>query len=254
MGGFQSKSEIRTCESCAVRDICLPGPLSEGELGEFSKIITRTRLLHKGDYLYRIGKPFDGLYAVYSGFFKKFNITEHGTEQVAGIYFPGEILGLHAIYSGAHPFNVVALNTGLACFIPYAEYQKLVIRYPKLDHHMYRLLSLELMKARFLAAEMSALEKVATLLLTMSHRFAERGYAPQEFLMPMPNSDIASMLRLAAETVSRIFTKLETGHIAVIRHRHVRILDMKKLIETCPQDLDLVDDRPFWQPTLTLHQ
>lgn len=240
---LRSRLEPRKCESCAVRDICLPGPLNDDELSAFSRIITRTKVFHKGDYLYRVGSRFDGFYAVYSGHFKKFSTTQKGTEQVVGISFPGEIMGLHAIHSGEHQFNAVALNTALACHIPYRAYQQLVVQFQKLDNHVYRLLSLELMKARFLAADLSAIQKVATLLLLMSHRFAERGYAWEEYLLPMSNSDIASMLRLATETVSRVFTRLADGKIASVDHRHVRILDVERLSAMCPQDLTQVDDR-----------
>ncbi len=53
--------------------------------------------------------------------------------------------------------------------------------------------------------KMSAEEKVATFLLSISRRMEERHWKATDFVLSMPRQDIANYLGLAVETVSRLF-------------------------------------------------
>lgn len=236
------------CASCTVRDICLPGPLTSDEVAEFGAIVKRTKVLHKGDYLYRAGEPFTGLYAVFSGLFKAFHMDRNGSEQITSFYFPGEILGLHAIDTRTYQYDAMALNTSVACGIGYESYKRLATKMPGLDERLHNIFSRELIKARFAAANLTATQKVATLLMSLSRRLQERGYSPFEYALPMSNMDIASRLRLVNETVSRVFGQLARDGIVNVDERRVRILDIKRLAELCPRNLHIMDERDMSQP------
>lgn len=237
--------ETRSCEQCTVRDICLPALLNPEQLAEFSKVVKRTEVLHKGDYLYRVNEPFSDLFAVFTGFFKAFVVDRHGSEQITGFYFTGEIMGLHALAHRSYQYHVVALNTSVACRIPYGEFKRLAAKFPLLYTRLHDIFSHELIRARFSAANLTATQKVATMLYGISRRFQERGYSPFEYLLPMPNTDIANRLRLASETVSRIFTRLAKQKIVAVDDRRVKILDMERLADLSPHNLYLLDHRPI---------
>lgn len=244
-GTDSPRLETRSCAQCAVRDICLPALLKPEELIEFGRIVKRADVLHKGDYLYRVNEPFSDLYAVFTGHFKAFVVDRHGSEQITGFYFTGEIMGLHALAHRSYQYHVVALNTSVACRIPYSEFKRLAAKYPLLYDRLHDIFSHELIRARFSAANLTATQKVATLLYGVSRRYQERGYSPWEYLLPMANTDIANRLRLASETVSRIFTRLAKQKIVIVDDRRVRILDMQRLAELSPHNLYLLDDRPI---------
>ncbi len=76
---------------------------------------------------------------------------------------------------------------------------------------------------------MTAEGKVADFLLSLSRRFAERGYSSTEFNLRMMRADIGSYLGLKIETVSRALSKLR--RIGVIRtdFRHVAITNREML-------------------------
>jgi len=159
------KNHAADCSVCSVHDICLPGLLEAEELKDFSVILRRSEILQKGDYLYREGTRFTDLFAVFSGFFKAAHVDRHGNEQITAFYFLGEIMGLHALNAGAYQYDVVALSSSVACRIPYENYQRLAARLPALDEQLHHIFSRELIKARFAAARLTAVQKVATLLI-----------------------------------------------------------------------------------------
>ena len=52
------------CESCRVRELCLPTSLDGVQLNLMDQLVKRVKPLKKGDYLYHTGDEFKGLYAV----------------------------------------------------------------------------------------------------------------------------------------------------------------------------------------------
>jgi CRP/FNR family transcriptional regulator len=71
--------------------------------------------------------------------------------------------------------------------------------------------------------------RLAVLLLSLSVRFAQRGYSPTRFVLPMARIDIANFLGLAAETVSRLLRRLQDTAVLAIDGRAVEILDLAEL-------------------------
>ncbi|MCC5852215.1 MAG: transcriptional regulator FNR, partial [Alkalimonas sp.] len=72
------------CQDCGFSQLCLPFTLNDSEMDTLDDIIQRKKPLHKGDYLYEAGRPFQALYALRTGSFKTFTLTEQGEEQITG--------------------------------------------------------------------------------------------------------------------------------------------------------------------------
>ena len=71
--------------------------------------------------------------------------------------------------------------------------------------------------------------RLARFLIWLSGRMAEIGQSPHRLLLRMGRRDIASLLCVAHETVSRAFTTLsDQGYLRVDR-RDVRLLDPERL-------------------------
>jgi CRP/FNR family transcriptional regulator len=83
-----------------------------------------------------------------------------------------------------------------------------------------------------IAGDLSADERIAMFLISLSERFSRRGYSDKEFILAMSRRDIASYLRLATETVSRVLARLQKAHVVKVDRKQVRILDMEKMKET----------------------
>ncbi|MCG8436197.1 MAG: helix-turn-helix domain-containing protein, partial [Gammaproteobacteria bacterium] len=134
-------------------------------------------------------------------------------------------------YPGAHQCNAVVLDTATVCRLDYAEISRLAAEIPGLQKQMFRLMSKDISNAFALTGDFTAEERLAAFLLGMSVRFKLRGYSATEFRLVMPRHDIANYLRLATETVSRVFKRFQDQGMIKVDRRAVKILDADKLNE-----------------------
>lgn len=90
------------CETCCVRELCLPTSMREQDISLVAELVVRREPLSKGDYLYRTGDKFKGIYALQYGAIKTYGLTLQGREQITGFHMAGEVLGLDAIDDEIH--------------------------------------------------------------------------------------------------------------------------------------------------------
>jgi CRP/FNR family transcriptional regulator, anaerobic regulatory protein len=231
----------QSCRSCSLRDLCLPLGLDSEDMQKLELIVHTRGPIRGGEHLFREGDSFQALYAVKSGALKTYTIDSQGREHVLGFHIGGEVVGLDGIHSGHNRCNAVALQTTSVCALPFSRLEQLIHEVPGLQAQVLRVMSRELSASNQLATDHSAEERLAGFLVSLSRRYARRGLPPQLLVLPMPRRDIASHLRLATETVSRLFARFQDEGIVVVRRREVEILDHKAL-ETLGASFDLDGD------------
>jgi CRP/FNR family transcriptional regulator len=220
------------CRNCNIFQLCLPVGISDPDLELLDRIIKRRRPLAKGEHLYRIGDPFEDIYAIRAGTVKSYVPVEGGQEQVTGLFLPGELVGLEAINGGVHTSNAKALETSSFCVIPFDRLEELADSVTSLRHQLFRLLSRQIQHDRELLqllGKHSAEKRLASLLLSISMRLAQRGFSDREFHLALSRIEISSFLGLAVETVSRLFSRLQKEGIIAVRRKHVIIKDLESL-------------------------
>ena len=221
-----------SCSKCNLRDLCLPGGLSDTELDQLDDLIRTRRSYRKGEHVYRAGDPFDSLFAVRSGFFKTTLLNEDGRDQVTGFHMGGELMGLDGISTDKHPCDAVALEDSELCVIPFARLEELSRETPSLQRHIHKIMSKEIVSDQsvmMLLGSMRAEERIAAFLLNLSQRMTARGYSPSEFYLRMTREEIGSYLGLKLETVSRVFSRFQNDGLIAVQQKHIRILDIPKL-------------------------
>lgn len=226
-------SEVRSvCEQCGIYSLCLPHGLSSGDMGQLDNIITRKRPLKKGEHLYRSTDEFFAVFALRSGSMKAYISNPDGEEHIIGFKMPGDLIGLSGI-NGKHYVNsVVALETCSLCEIPYDKLEDLSNELPDLQKQLMDAMSKEIQfeyAKSTMCSKLPAEARLASLLLTLSDRFQQRGFSATEFNLSMPRTDIANLLGLAVETISRLFTQYQDNGIVHADRKKVKILDMEKL-------------------------
>lgn len=231
----------QSCRSCTLRDLCLPLGLEADDMQKLEAIVHTRGPIRSGEHLFREGDNFQALYAVKTGALKTYTIDNHGREHVLGFQIAGELVGLDGIHSGRNRCNAMALQTTSVCALPFARLEQLSRDVPGLQSQILRVMSRELSASAQLATEHSAEERLAGFLLSLSRRYARRGLAPTMLSLPMPRRDIASHLRLATETVSRLFARFQEEKIVAVRRRDVEILDLDALSKL-GESLDLDGD------------
>ncbi len=219
----------QVCSSCSLRDLCVPLGLGEPEMARLDSIVEKSPPMKAGQHLFRAGDPMRSIYAVRSGTYKSYTLDSEGEEQVLGFHLPGELVGLDAIHPGQHQCNLMALDTAMACIMPFDELTQLASELPGLQRQIMRLLSKEITSLVPMAGDHSAEERMASFLLSLARRFGERGYSSRSFRLVMSRRDIANYLRLATETVSRVLRRFQDkGWISVDR-RDVSLDDVEAL-------------------------
>jgi len=220
------------CKSCSLLQLCLPMGLAEGDLDKLDSIIQRRKPVQKGEDLYQMGDSFKAIYAIRSGSFKTFTINAEGHEQIVGFYFPGELMGMDAISANQHICSAKALETTSVCEIPYDRLEELSMELAGLQHHFLSMMSKEIQQDQcklMMVAKLPAEGRVANFIINLSERFQTRGYAANVFNLSMSRNDIANMLGLAVETISRILTNFQEQGVLKVERKHIEVLDIQQL-------------------------
>ena len=197
----------------------------EQDLGDAQ--IAPHRRLFAGEVLYRAGETFTHLYLVKTGAFKTVVMLPDGREQITGFHFAGDMLGLDAMASATHPSEAIALEGAALCAVPRVALTQLARRIERVQTHVERLLAREVVRDQgvmLLLGRMTADERVAVFLHSLSARFRARGYSSQEFNLPMAREDIGNYLGLTLETVSRALSKLRKAGVLAVDGKLIRIL------------------------------
>jgi len=81
----------------------------------------------------------------------------------------------------------------------------------------------------FLLGSMRAEQRLVVFLLNLASRYQARGYSGSEFVLRMTREEIASLLGLKLETVSRQFSHLQGEGLIQVQGRTVKLLDFAGL-------------------------
>lgn len=221
-----------TCPDCRLKDLCLPCGLPEREVEELGELVRHGRLLPRGQYIYRQGDALVDVYLVKTGSVKSYFTAADGSEQVVGFHMPGDLIALEAVEHDRHGCSAVTLEHTSLCEMPYPRVEELCRRFPSLLHELLLKLGSELARdhrLRLLISQRGAEERLSVFLLELAERLGRRGFSSTELTLPMSRYDIANYLGVAAETVSRTFTRFESHGLLTVDRRYVRILDADRL-------------------------
>lgn len=220
------------CENCSLYDLCLPMGLESGDLDRLDNVIKRRQSVEKNKFLFRLGEPLKSVYAIRSGSFKTYLTNPDGTEQIVGFSLPGELLGMDGISDEKHTCTAKALETSSVCEIPFERLESLARDIPGLQHQLLRLMSKEIQQDQnlmLLLAQMPADTRLASFLLGLSERLNKRGYASNDFNLSMSRGDIANLLGMAVETISRLLSHFQDIGLLKVERKHISVLNLDEL-------------------------
>ena len=230
----QSQGISIHCQNCSINQLCLPFSLSDQELNNLDQIIDRKKPYQKNQVLIQAGQPLNSLFAVRSGSFKSYVVSENGEQQVTIFHLPGDLIGFDALSEQNHQSFTVALETSMVCEIPFNTLDSLSAPIPKLRQQVMRLMSREIRSEqgmRLLINNRSAEQRVAFFLHNLAERFGARGLSRKQYRLSMTRGDIGNYLGLTIETISRIFTKFQQDQLIAVDGKFVDILNEGDLRE-----------------------
>lgn len=220
------------CQDCHKTDVCFAHSLDNEELDAFNSIVKHSKKLNRGDYLYQAGDKFNSIYVIRSGSIKTFIDDEEGREQILGFSIQGDVVALDGTTSTVYPTSAQALETTYVCEIPFARYMELAAEIPALYQHLLTQMSHQIRNEEehtLLIGTKSAEQRLATLLVNFSKRYASRGFSKNEFYLHMSRRDIGNYLSAAMETVSRLFSRLQANGLIEVHGKLIEIKDLEEL-------------------------
>ena len=220
------------CSACSLRELCLPVGLKKDDMSLLDAAIDRRRTLKAGQHVYRLRDSFEALYAIRSGFFKTYELSSDGHEQINGFHMTGEIMGMDAIGTDRHACSAIALEDCEVCIIPFARLEELLHEIPSLMQQFHRLMSREIAADHgmmMLLGTMSAEQKLAVFLANLSKRLDARGLSPTVLRLSMSREEIGNYLGLKLETVSRMFSKFQEDGLVQVERRNLTVTNLPGL-------------------------
>ncbi len=219
------------CNVCPVRHRAACSVLSDDEREDLARA-GRSRTLRRGELLFAAGDENASCATLIRGALKVTSIDENGTERILALVHPAGFIG--ELFAPFAHHDVVALTDSELCVFPKSEMGRAVERHPQLAQALLRRSQEELLQSRELLAlssRRSAVAKVAGFLLGMAEAASESScHAARAFDLPLTRGEIAGMLGLTIETVSRALTKLERdGVIRRSGSRGIELVDPARL-------------------------
>lgn len=219
------------CQACTVRNRAICADLDDDEIGLLNNI-GRPMHLDQGERLLWEGEDAVLVANVVEGVMKLSAQTADGKEQILGLVYSSDFLGRP--FGQTTPYGAEALTKTQVCVFPRAEFDRFAREHPRLEHKLLERTLAELDRTRrwmLLLGRMNAEQKLASFLLETADRLAPDACgpfgegAPRMLTLPLSRQQIADVLGLTIETVSRQFTRMKNeGLVEVLGRREIAIL------------------------------
>lgn len=195
--------------------------------------ITSERTYEKGEVIYRVGDKRGQLFVLHTGRVKIFRITVDGKEQVLRTVGPGDFLGELSLFSTSEQTDTaVALEPTRMCCIQWTHLRALMEEIPSIAMQVIQQLSGRLEKTESLLEQTN----LASVEQRLASYLLEASGGNETFTLELSKGDLASLLGMSQETLSR--------RLSVLQQEQVISLQGQRSITICDrQALELLGDR-----------
>lgn len=213
------------CETCAVKDSAACAVLTKDER-EALAAAGRTRILKRGEMLFAAGDEDAACATLVTGALKVSAIDRDGNEQILALVHPSGFIG--ELFAPFVHHDVVALTESKLCTFARKDIERAIEQYPALARALLRRSQEDLLATRSLL-ELNAQGSAEARLAALLHDFAAAAsdsscHLAREFELPLTRGEIANMLGLTIETVSRKLGEIEDG--GAIRRKGKRGIEL----------------------------
>jgi CRP/FNR family transcriptional regulator, anaerobic regulatory protein len=220
-----------TCNTCLVRDNAACAVLTTEERDAMAAA-GRTRTLKRGEMLFAAGDEEAACATLVSGALKVSAIDMDGNEQILALVHPAGFIG--ELFAPFAHHDVVALTESKLCTFARGDIERAIDDYPALARALLKRSQADLLASRSLlelTGNASAEARLAALLHDFAAAASESScHLASEFELPLTRGEMANMLGLTIETVSRKLGELEDmGAIIRKGKRGIALLDAQLL-------------------------
>ena len=215
------------CEACPVRDSAACSVLNDEERDALAAA-GRTRTLKRGQMLFAAGDADAACATLVSGALKVCSTDIDGNEQILALVHPSGFIG--ELFAPFAHHDVVALTDSQLCTFARKDLDQAIDHYPALAKALLRRSQEDLHATRSLlelTGNATAEARLAALIYDFAQAASQSPCHPEQtFELPLSRGEIANMLGLTIETVSRKLGDLESsGAIKRIGKRGIELVD-----------------------------
>ena len=239
MAGGSGRQRRDGCFACMHRD--RSGWRSLGDAGlELIDRARRTRSCEPGEALFGQGDHDHSVYCVQSGTIAERRLDGDGNAVLLDLGYPGDLVGYRAFLTGAeHSTSAEALGPATVCVSDGAAVEGVMAASPELTLDLLRRQARALEQAQEQLFRSTTLSKRDRLLHLLRDLLRRHGSVAADgscrIDLPLARRDLASMIGVRHETLSRIIGRLEAQGLARFSGRHVTIPSIGALAAACAQ-------------------
>ncbi len=219
------------CETCPVAKSAACAALSPVERAEFARQ-GHSRKLAKGETLFAAGESAQRCATLIRGALKIATSDAEGNESILSLVHPSGFIG--ELFAPFPSYEVTALTDSEVCLFSRSAFEEAATRHPALGLALLHRAQEDLHDARALldlSRRRSAGARLAGLLLAFARAASDSPcHASRLVELPLSRGEMAGMLGLTIETVSRQLGALEAAGV-IRRHgaRGIEVLDPPRL-------------------------
>ncbi|NQV84856.1 MAG: Crp/Fnr family transcriptional regulator [Rhodospirillales bacterium] len=235
MNNGSNPSTSRNCFTCQSRGKTEWCVLSDDEL-ELVNVGKTCREYLPGETIFHAGDPCGGVHCIESGLIGIRKMNSGGDEILLRLNHPGDTMGYRSFLAGdAHNNSAEALEPSVICSINESTVRKLLSINPSLGLRFLKHAAMDLNDAeeRVLnSATLPVRARFAHLLLVLRCRYGVDGANGDLTLeLPLSRQDMAAMIGIRPESMSRTIRSFEEGNIAHFSGRRVHIPNLDELMD-----------------------
>ncbi|MDG2061295.1 MAG: Crp/Fnr family transcriptional regulator [SAR86 cluster bacterium] len=233
-----AKNNLALCRVCQYRDICIPKSLlpslQEPFVQKIASDLAQQTSFVKGKLVYRQGDEFQSIYTIRSGCVKTFSLDKDGEELIEGLFFPGEFLALDCISFKRYSHFAVSTEDSDLCLINYHNLETFACRESQLALHISKAISGQLSKQLRWAQSLTkgnSEQRLITWIFIVSSKLKLEVKSSYQFPVPVTKAEIAKLLQMRPESLSRVITKLNKEGLVNFGNKECTINDKKTLFQ-----------------------
>lgn len=213
---------------CPVHELAVFSGLEEGFRTALQSVESEAVSYAGGESIYASGAAAHHFYIVREGYVKLFKTTLNGKDQIIRIVKPGEIFGFDGFVDICYNHHAVPLRQATVCRIPVERLCLLGDQRPEIERLIMVLCIRELQHADERLLELGAkrsAERLASFLLSWCAATPPGQWTP----LVLSRLEIAQLLGLTIETVSRLFAQWKRDGVVEERQQAIQIAEPGKL-------------------------
>lgn len=213
------------CGKCAFYEKSVWQPVQSGSISVLARRFTRNDL-EEGQVLYEQDTENKGVFCVSKGLIALRTLHADGNSTLLKLAYPGDVIGIRSfLTNGRHKTEARALLPSRVCTVAHRDANRVVHGNPSvLTRLAARCISeIDSCHERIIAAATTSnKQRLSDLLHDLMAAHGTRVGNHMCMHLPLSRSDLADLIGVQPETMSRLFKRLQDDGAFVVSGRHVR--------------------------------